>query len=220
MTTTTEARTMPAPIADGFIMPDFGPRQGAPAGTGPTGAAAPAEAYAGSVPAHAGPRKIAFICSKGNLDMAYPALIMGNAALSEGAEVHIFFTFWGLDMINQKTNQNLKFTISGNTAMHMPALGNIRPGLEHFSVPQQMGGLPGMGAFATRYFKKEMADLDIPDVPEFLDLMAAQGAHMYACRLTFDMMKLLEADLHPAVEGVISAADFIVISEGAQVIFV
>jgi hypothetical protein len=34
------------------------------------------------------------------------------------------------------------------------------------------------------------------------------------------MMKMIEADLHPGVEGVISATDFIEISEGAQVIFV
>jgi len=44
-------------------------------------------------------RKIAFICSKGNLDMAYPGLILANAALGEGIEVHVFFTFWGFDMI-------------------------------------------------------------------------------------------------------------------------
>jgi peroxiredoxin family protein len=43
---------------------------------------------------------------------------------------------------------------------------------------------------------------------------------MYACRLSFDMMKMIEADLHPGVEGVISAADFIEIAEGAQIVFV
>lgn len=43
---------------------------------------------------------------------------------------------------------------------------------------------------------------------------------MYACRLSFDMMKVIEADLHPGVEGVISATDFIEIAEGAQVVFV
>ncbi|WP_245627450.1 DsrE/DsrF/DrsH-like family protein [Kribbia dieselivorans] len=163
---------------------------------------------------------MAFICSKGNLDMAYPALIMGNAALGEGIEVHFFFTFWGLDIINTKTNDNLKFTLSGNTAMHMNDLGRLRPGLEHFSMPQAMGNLPGMTQVATRMMKKQMSDLEIPDVPEFLDFIAAAGAHMYACKLTFDMMKMIEADLHPAVEGVISATDFIEISEGAQIIFV
>ena len=76
-------------VPEGFIMPDFGPQPGA---------AARADATSGDAPAQAvstGPRKMAFICSKGNVDMAYPALIMGNAALSEGVEVHIFFTFLG-----------------------------------------------------------------------------------------------------------------------------
>lgn len=50
--------------------------------------------------------------------------------------------------------------------------------------------------------------------------MEAAGAHMYACRLSFDMMKMIEADLHPGVEGVINASDFIEIAEGAQIIFV
>ena len=205
-----------AEIPPGFIMPNFGPRQGAPA----PGAVATSEASAGGAPAYAGPRKIAFICSKGNLDMAYPALIMGNAALSEGCEVHIFFTFWGLDILHTKLNHKLRYSMSGNTAMHMPDLGRIRPGAEHHSLPQQLGGLPGMTTLATRQLKKQMADEDIPEIPEFLDMMAAAGAHFYACKLTFDMYKMIEADLHEATEGVISASDFIVISEGAQVIFV
>ena len=55
------------------------------------------------------PRKVAFICSKGNLDMAYPALVMGWAALGNGIEVTIFFTFWGMDMINKHALITWKF---------------------------------------------------------------------------------------------------------------
>ena len=43
-------------------------------------------------------RKFVIICSKGNLDMAYPGLILGNAALGEGVETHLFFRwpgYWG-----------------------------------------------------------------------------------------------------------------------------
>lgn len=200
-------------IPDGFILPDFGDRRRSTTND--------VDQRAGSASGgHAGPRKLAIICSKGNLDMAYPGLIMGNAAAGEGVEVHIFFTFWGLDIINKKTNHNLKFTMLGNTAMHMPDLGHFRPGLEHKSMPQFMGQLPGMTGMATRMMKKQMADLEVPDVPEFLDIMQAAGTHMYACRLSFDMMKMIEADLHPGVEGVISAADFIELSDGAQTIFV
>jgi peroxiredoxin family protein len=204
-------------IPPGFIMPDFGTAGRAR----PSATATPGEEGAtDAVSSYTGPRKMAFICSKGNLDMAYPALIMGNAALGEGVEVHIFFTFWGLDIVNTKTYENLKFTLSGNTAMHMPGLGRVRPGLEHRSMPQALGNVPGMTGIATRMMKKQMADLDIPDIPEFLDLMRAAGAHMYACKLSFDMAKMIEADLHPAVEGVISAGDFIEIAENAQVVFV
>src|SRR6266508_3995326 len=64
-------------------------------------------------------RKFAVICSKGNLDMAYPGLVLANAALGEGIETHLFFTFWGFDMINKKTMGDLKFTMLGNTATHL-----------------------------------------------------------------------------------------------------
>jgi peroxiredoxin family protein len=65
-------------------------------------------------------RKLAIICSKGTLDMAYPGLVLANAALGEGVETHLFFTFWGFDMINKATMADLKFTMLGNTATHMP----------------------------------------------------------------------------------------------------
>ncbi len=63
-------------------------------------------------------RKIAIICSKGNLDMAYPGLIIANAALGEGIETHLFFTFWGFDMIVKSRMHDLQFSPVGNTAMH------------------------------------------------------------------------------------------------------
>ena len=150
-------------------------------------------------------RKIAFICSKGNLDMAYPGLILANAALGEGAEVHMFFTFWGFDMITKKTMGDLKFTMLGNTATHMP---------------QGLGGLPGMTAMATSKMKKSLDDLDIPEVPAFLDQIVASGGHLWACRLSADMNKLTAADLYDDVEGIINASDFTEITEGAQVIFI
>ena len=160
-----------------------------------------------------GPRKICFICSKGNLDMAYPALIMGNAALGEGIETHIFFTFWGLDMVTKSRMGNLKFSMLGNTAMHMPQAPN-------FPLPAFMGGVPGMTEMGTRMMRKQIADLDVPPVPEFLQQIVDMGGNLWACRMTFDMMKLTEADLFEGVKAVISATDFIELSEGAQVIFI
>jgi peroxiredoxin family protein len=150
-------------------------------------------------------RKLAIICSKGSLDMAYPGLILGNAALGEGVEVHLFFTFWGFDMINKKTMGDLKFTPLGNTATHMP---------------QGLGGIPGVTHMATSKLKKSLEELDIPTVPDFLEQIVASGGHLWACRLSADMNHLTEEDLYDDVEGIISASDFIEMTEGAQLLFI
>ena len=160
-----------------------------------------------------GGRKLAIICSKGNLDMVYPGLILGNAAVGEGVETHLFFTFWGLDIITRATMADLKFSFVGNTAMHPPGRSGI--GVHHM-----LGALPGATTMATKMMKKQIADLDVPDVPEFLDLLHGSGAHLWACRMSADMNKLTEADLYDGVEGIISASDFIEISEGAQLLFI
>jgi peroxiredoxin family protein len=150
-------------------------------------------------------RRLAIICSKGNLDMAYPGLILANAALGEGVETHLFFTFWGFDMITKSRMADLKFTMLGNTATHMP---------------QGLGGLPGMTAIATHQMKKQIHDIGVPEVPDFLEQIVASGGHLWACRMSADMMHLDEADLYEAVEGIISAADFIEKTEGAQLLFI
>ena len=150
-------------------------------------------------------RKLAIICSKGSLDMAYPGLVLANAALGEGIETHLFFTFWGFDMINKKTMAHLKFTPVGNPATHMPTL---------------LMGLPGMTAFATHMMKRQIEGIDIPEVPEFLQMISDAGGHLWACRMSADMMHIEESDLYDKVEGIISAGDFMELSQGAQIIFI
>lgn len=160
-----------------------------------------------------GGRKLAIICSKGNLDMAYPGLILANAALGEGVETHLFFTFWGLDMINKETMHKLKFSFLGNTAMHPPGKFNI-------SMPQLLGGVPGMTSIATKMLRKSIADLDVPEVPEFLELIEAAGGNLWACRMSIDMYGLTKDDLFDGVIDIISASDFIEKTDGAQLLFI
>jgi len=150
-------------------------------------------------------RKLAIICSKGNLDMAYPGLILGNAALGEAVETHLFFTFWGLDMITKSRMNDLKFTPVGNTATHMPM------GLTPF---------PGMTGMATHQMKKSIAALGVPEVPDFLEQIIGAGGHLWACRLSADMNHLTDADLHDGVEGIINASEFIELVNGAQLLFI
>ena len=155
-------------------------------------------------------RKIAIICSKGNLDMAYPGLILSNAALGEGVETHLFFTFWGFDMIMKSRMHHLQFSPAGNAAMHLPG--------SDLHLPQAIA--PAMTGMATKMLKKQIADLGVPEVPDFLDQVVAAGGHLWACRLSADMFKVTQADLRDDVEGIISAADFIEKTAGAQLLFI
>jgi len=162
------------------------------------------------------PRKIAFICSKGNLDMAYPALVMGWAALGNGIDVTIFFTFWGLDMINKARVDHLEIPPIANTSMKMNMMGV--PG--YVGIPQIMGVLPGMTAFASALMKKKMKNLEVPTVHEYLEMLVDGGANLYACKMSVDMFNLKKEDFIDGVKDIVTAGAFMDMTEGAQIIFI
>lgn len=156
-------------------------------------------------------RKLCIICSKGSLDMAYPGMVLANAALMEGIDVTMFFTFWGLDMITKDKMNELKVTPMGNPSMAMP---------NGMGIPNMLGVLPGMTDFASSMMKKEIAELDFPAVDEFLTMISDAGAEMYGCQLSMDMMKLTKADLCDEVDDIVGAMEFMEMSEDAQIIFI
>ena len=162
-------------------------------------------AVAEEKPPHKPLEKISVICSKGTLDMAYPGLILANAARMTGIEATLFFTFWGMDIITEKKLDHLHVATVGNPSMPIPTM---------------IGGLPGMEAMASKMMTKEMEKLDIPPVREMLEILHDSGAEIYACRMAMDMFKLEKDDLVPYVDDVLSAMDFFDKSAGAQVIFI
>ena len=150
-------------------------------------------------------RKLAIICSKGSLDMAYPGLVLANAARMMGIEADLFFTFWGLDIITKKKVDHLKLTPVGNTAMHMP---------------QMVGVLPGISDMATSMMMKELDKLDMPPVHEFLTMIHDAGAGIYACRMAAEMMHQEKDDLVDEVDDILGAMEFLEMAEGAQMLFI
>ena len=161
-------------------------------------------------------RHIAFICSKGALDMAYPALVMGWAALGNGIDVTIFFTFWGLDIIQEKRIDHLELAPVANTSMKMSMMGV--PG--NLGIPNLMGVLPGMTAFATSLMRKKIAGVDAPPVREYVQMLVDGGAKLYACKMSVDMMGLKKEDFVEGVQGIVTAGDFMDMTGGAQIIFI
>jgi peroxiredoxin family protein len=161
-------------------------------------------------------RHIAFICSKGNLDMAYPALVMGWAALGNGIDITLFFTFWGMDMINKHRIDHLEIPPVANSSMKMNMMGV--PG--YIGIPQWMGAIPGMTPFATTLMKSKMNGLGVPPVREYMEMLSDAGANMYACKMSVDMFGLSKDDFIPQVQDIVTAGDFMDMTEGAQIVFI
>jgi peroxiredoxin family protein len=148
--------------------------------------------------------KVAVVISKGSLEGVYPGLIMANGARMEGIEADVFFTFFGLDAIRKDRYEKLKVSTVGNPGLHLPTL---------------VGALPGFSALATRMMKRQMEKVDIPPIPEFIELIADSGARLYACKATVDMFGLSMDDFVPQVDDIISVGEFYEKAAGGQIVF-
>ncbi len=149
-------------------------------------------------------KKVSIVISKGGLDGVYPGLIMANGARMEGIEANLFFTFFGLDAITKKRMNRIKIATVGNPGMHMASI---------------LGIIPGFSAFATSMMTKTMDKIDIPPVPEFIEMVSDAGCKLYACKATVDMFGLKKEDFAPQVDSVINVGKFYEISAGGQIIF-
>ena len=148
--------------------------------------------------------KVSIVISKGSLEGIYPGLIMANGARMEGIEADIFFTFFGLDAIRKNRVEKIKVATVGNPGLHMPTL---------------VGAIPGFSWLVTKMMARQMEKIDIPPIPEFIELVADSGAHLYACKATVDMFGLTMEDFVPQVEEIISVGEFYEKAVGGEIIF-
>jgi peroxiredoxin family protein len=148
--------------------------------------------------------KVSIIISKGSLEGVYPGLIMANGARAEGIEANLFFTFFGMEAILKKRQSHIKVATVGNPGMHMASV---------------VGALPGMSALATHMMEQKMDKLDIPSIPEFVEMISDTGCGMYACQASVDLFGLKKDDIIEQVQDIISVGDFYAKAAGGEIIF-
>lgn len=148
--------------------------------------------------------KVSIIISKGSLEGIYPGLIMANGARAEGIEANLFFTFFGLDAIHRERHEHIKLATVGNPGLH---------------VATWLGGFPGVSTVMTQYMSSKMDKLDIPSIPEFIEMIADTGAGMYACKASVDLFGLSKEDFIDQVSEIITVGDFYQIAAGGQILF-
>jgi len=138
--------------------------------------------------------------------MAYPPLMLATTAAAMGMEVHLYFTFWGMNMITKKTIDSLKISPVGNPALPMP---NI------------LGMIPGMSSMVTSMMQKKMTKIKMPSIREMIATAKEGGVKFHACSPSMNMMGLRKEDLIPEVDDIIGATTYLdLASEDAITLFV
>ena len=148
--------------------------------------------------------KVSIIISKGSLEGVYPGLIMANGARAEGMEANLFFTFFGLDAIHKARHEHIKLATVGNPGLHFATM---------------LGGLPGVSSAMTHYMNNKMEKLDIPSIPEFIEMIADTGAGLYACKASVDMFGFSREDFIEQIDDIITVGEFYEKAAGGQIIF-
>lgn len=148
--------------------------------------------------------KVSIIVSKGSLEGIYPGLIMANGARAEGIEANLFFTFFGLDAIHKSRHDHIKVSTVGNPGLHLATM---------------LGGIPGVSSVMTHYLSNKMEKLDIPSIPEFIEMIADTGAGLYACKASVDLFGLEKNDFIPQVQDIITVGEFYEKAAGGQIVF-
>lgn len=138
-------------------------------------------------------QRYTFICSRGTLDGAYPALILALNAVRLGHEAHVFFTFMGINVVKKGYLSSIKF--------HPPGF---------------MGAIPGMSTVATKMMKKQIEEANIPDVEDLLEMAQLEGVKLMGCKMTLEMMKMDESELLDGV-GVMNAEQYLKLAGGCSI---
>lgn len=148
-------------------------------------------------------KKLAIIASKGTLDGAYPPFLLASTAAALGFEAKIFFTFYGLQLLNKELS--LKVSPLGNPAMPMPV-----------PVPSIVQVLPGLQGFATWMMKRKLKKKGVASVEELRDICIGSGVELIACQMTVDLFDFNHEDF---VDGISSggAATFLEFASEADI---
>lgn len=137
-------------------------------------------------------KSMSIIVTKGSLDWAYPPFILATTAAAMDIKTTMFFTFYGLPLLNKKLN--LKVTSLGNPAMEMPMMGM------HMPMPNIVGMIPGVTAGATTMMKNLIKKKGVASIDELRDAAVDLEVRMIGCQMTMDLFEYEQKDMIDGIE--------------------
>ncbi len=136
------------------------------------------------------------IAWSGTLDKAWPTLILATTAAASGMDVAVFFTFWGLRILQR----NEKRTTGRNWKQKMLSVFN-RGGSDHLGLSKLQ--MAGMGPVMMRQLAREYK---VAEPTELLEMARQLGVKLWPCQMTMDLMGLRREDMIEGLAETVGAA--------------
>ncbi|MDA8117992.1 MAG: DsrE/DsrF/DrsH-like family protein, partial [Actinomycetota bacterium] len=115
-----------------------------------------------------GAKKMAMICWSSDLDRVWPVLILATTAAASGLEVDVFFTFWGLRVLQR----NEVRTTGSNWMQKMESVVD-RGGTDHLKL-----GKIHFGGAGTKMIKLLAKEYKVASPTELLEMAMDLGVRL------------------------------------------
>ena len=137
-------------------------------------------------------KSMSIIVTKGTLDWAYPPFILATTAAAMDIKTTMFFTFYGLPLLNKK--MNLKVNPLGNSAMEMPMMGM------HMAMPNILAAMPGVTSATTTMMESLIKKKGVASIDELRDAAVDLEVQMIGCQMTMDLFEYSKDDMIDGIE--------------------
>lgn len=143
--------------------------------------------------------RMATICWSSDLDRVWPVLILGTTAAASGLEVDIFFTFWGLRVLQKNSVRT-----TGKNLMQKAESIVDRGGTDHLKL-----GKINFGGMGTKMIKMLADEHKVASPTELLQMGLDLGVRLHPCQMTMELYGFAKDDFIDGLEPPIGAASFI-----------
>ncbi|HEX9713952.1 MAG TPA: DsrE/DsrF/DrsH-like family protein [Actinomycetota bacterium] len=153
--------------------------------------------------------KLSIVAWSGDLDRAWPTMILSTTAAASGMEVSVFFTFWGLFLLVKPGVR-----ITGTNWMQKGLAVMNPPGMQKAKLSKLHMG--GMGKAMMRKLAKQYK---VAEPHELMEMAVEMGVKLMPCQMTMDLMGLKKEDLIDGLTEPVGAASAILEMKESEVQF-
>jgi peroxiredoxin family protein len=160
---------------------------------------------------------LSIMVTKGTLDWAYPAFIIGSTAAAMNWDTTLFFTFYGLSLLKKKLKPGISPLGNPAMPMKMPFGPQWFQEIEWNMPNLLMANIPGFESVATGLMKQTRRNKGVAPISELRDACIETGVKLIACQMTVDLFGWKKEDFIPEIDDWASAATYLSSAQHADV---